>query len=529
MNLLEILRRQAERCPDLPALVDRRGRDRRTLTVAELDRASSRAAALIRQASLRPGDGVLLLVPMSIELYIALLGILRLGFVALVPDPSAGLAGLDRACAAWPPRAFIGGARAHALRLVSPRLRTIPIPFAIGWPIPGAIRWNPAAGGVAELPIHDCPSEAPALVTFTSGSTGAPKAIVRSHGVLLAQLGALQSCLEPAPGETELTTLPMFVLANLGSGVTSLLPAVSLRRPGAADPAPLAAQIASEQPSRLLASPALLERLADHCLERGMRWASLRRIDCGGGPVLPRLIEKLLRLAPAAEVCLVYGSSEAEPIALLSVADLSVADWASIRSGRGLPAGRPVPGIRLRIWDDRNGTPIGPQRIVDFEAMCLPPGQPGEIVVRGPHVVPGYLRGIGDRESKIVVEGAIWHRTGDAGYLDARGRLWLLGRCDARIQDARGMLYPLGVEAVASECPGIRRSALVGVNGKRILAVEAGDRIDPATLKQLMERLAWAQLDGVRIVRCIPTDARHNAKADYAAVRLLVQEASSKP
>ena len=186
MNLVEILHLQAERSPGLPALVDRQGSGRRTVTVAELDRASARAAALLRETRLRPGDGVLLALPMSIELYIALLAILRLGLLALVPDPSAGLAGLARCCTAWPPRGFIGGPRAHALRLVSSLLRKIPIPIAIGWPIPGAIRWNPAASGIEDVPIHDCPSEAPALVTFTSGSSGTPKTIVRSHGLLLA-------------------------------------------------------------------------------------------------------------------------------------------------------------------------------------------------------------------------------------------------------------------------------------------------------------------------------------------------------
>jgi olefin beta-lactone synthetase len=464
---------------------------------------------------------------MSLEFYIALLAVLRLGLVALLPDPSAGLAGLARCCTAWPPRAFIGGPRAHALRLLSPLLRKIPIPVAIGWPIPGAIRWNPAARGIEEVPIQDCPPEAPALVTSTSGSTGTPKTIVRSHGLLLAQLRALQGCLEPAAGESELTTLPMFVLANLGSGVSSLLPAASLRRPDAADPVPLVAQIASEQPARLLASPALLERLADHCLERGTQWPSVRRICCGGGPVPPRLIGKLRRVAPVAELLLVYGSSEAEPITHLRAGDLSAADWTAVRNGRGLPAGRVLPETQLRILEDRWGTPIGTCSQAAFEAACLPRGRAGEIVVSGAHVVPGFLRGLGDQETKITVEGAIWHRTGDAGYLDAEDRLWLLGCCAARIQDARGTLYPLGVEAVASEWPGIRRPALVGVQGRRILVVEAAGRFDPEDLRQLEGRLAWAHLDGIRVMRRLPVDARHNAKADYAALRLLLRDRPS--
>ena len=61
--------------------------------------------------------------------------------------------------------------------------------------------------------------------------------------------------------------------------------------------------------------------------------------------------------------------------------------------------------------------------------------QPGEIVVSGAHVGAGYVGGVGDAETKFRVGEVIWHRTGDAGYLDAHGRLWLLGRCSARIAD----------------------------------------------------------------------------------------------
>jgi acyl-CoA synthetase (AMP-forming)/AMP-acid ligase II len=522
VNVTEVFRTQVEQIPDRSALIDQRRGIRRALTVAELDRASARAAALFTGVGLRPGDGVLLLQPMSIELYIALLAILRAGLVALAPDPSAGLAGLRRACSLWPPQAFIGGPRAHLLRLLSAPLRRIPIPIAVGWPVPGAIRWNPADGGIKDASIHDCPSEAPALVTFTSGSTGTPKAIVRSHGLLLAQFQALRGCLGGSPGETELTALPMFALANLGSGVTSLVPAVCLRRPGLVDPAPLLAQITSEQPTRLLASPTLLERFADHCLERRHVLASVRAIACGGGPVLPRLLEKLRRVAPEAGIRLLYGSSEAEPIAHIRAADISAGEWAAIRKGRGLPAGRRVQEIQLRILRDRNGTPIEPQTSAAFEAACLPPGQAGEIVVSGSHVVPGYLQGIGSKETKISVEGTIWHRTGDAGYLDAEGRLWLLGRCTARIQDARGTLYPLGVEVAASQCPGVHRAALVSLGDRRILTIEAAHGRNPVNLADLQRELAWAYLDELRILRHIPVDARHNAKVDYPALRSLL-------
>src|SRR6185369_11013626 len=96
----------------------------------------------------------------------------------------------------------------------------------------------------------------------------------------------------------------------------------------------------------------------------------------------------------------------------------------------------------------------------------------GEIVVAGGHVLRGYLHGHGDEETKIRVGDAIWHRTGDAGYLDDRGRLWLLGRCSARIVDARGTLWPFAVECAARAVEGVERAALAEVDGGRVLALQ---------------------------------------------------------
>ena len=119
-------------------------------------------------------------------------------------------------------------------------------------------------------------------------------------------------------------------------------------------------------------------------------------------------------------------------------------------AGAGLLAGPPVSSIRLRILPDRWGDALGPWTTEHLESQQLPSGQPGEIVVSGDHVLPGYLDGVGDSESKIHVDGRVWHRTGDAGYVDDRGRLWLLGRCSAKVSDSHGVVYPFAVEAAAS-------------------------------------------------------------------------------
>jgi acyl-CoA synthetase (AMP-forming)/AMP-acid ligase II len=192
-----------------------------------------------------------------------------------------------------------------------------------------------------------------------------------------------------------------------------------------------------------------------------------------------------------------------------------------MQQGAGLLAGRPVPSIKLRILADRWGTPIGPWRSEDLERESLTAGSAGEIVVSGEHVLSGYLDGQGDEETKIRIDGGAWHRTGDAGYLDQDGRLWLLGRCAAKVSDRDGVVYPFAVECAASDTAGVRRSAFVLHGGRRILVVEMIRNSAPPR-DELMTRLAWARLADVLAVRRIPVDRRHNAKVDYPALRQML-------
>ncbi|MGH9311894.1 MAG: AMP-binding protein, partial [Vicinamibacterales bacterium] len=318
-------------------------------------------------------------------------------------------------------------------------------------------------------------------------------------------------------------TLPIFVLANLASGVTSVIPDVDLRRPGAIDPARLTRQIRAEGPTRAAASPALLDRLAAHLTSNGERLEGLRRIFTGGAPVFPHALQGIAAVAPQALVSAVYGSTEAEPIAHLERGEIGERDLEAMARGAGLLAGRPVPAIDVRVLPDRWGTPLGPYAAAAFDADALPAGRTGEIVVAGPHVLPGYLDGAGDAETKIRVGERVWHRTGDAGYFDDHQRLWLLGRCSARVDDRRGTLYPFAVEAAASDVDGVRRSAFVMHRAKRTLVVELTPLAAPVSRSSLVERLEWAHLDDVVVVDAIPVDKRHNAKVDYPALEAMLR------
>ncbi len=575
MNIAELFQARASRHTGNDGIIAFRKRGSSVESSYAIEHISAAYAEKLQAAGLRTGDAVLVFYPMSVELYIALLAIFRLGLVAMFIDPSAGKEHIERCCELHPPQALIASTKAHWLRFVSPALRRIPRKFVIGLPVPGAklLAWREpdwmtlpvlvaylalivgkylvspftrrrrivwvtgeeqryAAEMQAEAveslgqcslqrkPIVAVADDHPALITFTSGSTGEPKAAVRTHGFLRAQHRVLEKSLALTPGEMDLTTLPIFVIANLASGVLSVIPAADLRFPGAIDPAPIVQQVGRLNLTSTAASPAFLERIADYCLQRQIRLTSWQKIFTGGAPVFPRLLDKLRCIAPNANVVAVYGSTEAEPIAKLRYEDIADEDRAAMLRGCGLLAGTPVPEIQLRVIADQWGTPIPPLTLAEFDKLQLAPHEPGEIVVTGEHVLTGYLHGRGDEETKFQVDGQVWHRTGDAGYLDERGRLWLLGRCAAKIEDARGNLYPFAVECAASHHPNVKRAALLQHDGQRLLLVE----LQPprAGLNSLQKTLAWAALDEIRVIKKIPVDKRHNAKVDYPALMKLL-------
>jgi acyl-CoA synthetase (AMP-forming)/AMP-acid ligase II len=521
MNIADVLRDRARDRPAAPAIIDTFHGERRVTSFADLERLADRGASSLLRAGIKPGDSILLFQPMSVELYAALIAVFRAGGVAMFLDPSAGLSHITRCSEMNPPAALIASPKAHLLRFVSAAIRRIPRKFSIGMPLPGAAAFPGAEGD--SLP--QVTSEA-ALITFTSGSTGLPKAAVRTHDFLMTQHRVLEETLGLAEGAIDMATLPIFVLANLASGVTSVIPSGDLRRPGEVDGVAIANQIAREQAGSIAASPAFLERVVLSCEASGRRLDSLGKIFVGGAPVFPPLLNRLRAVSPNARITSVYGSTEAEPICELCAEDISAEDLVLMRDGRGLLAGRPVSNIVLRIMNEQWGRPVGPHTASSFAADCSPQGTPGEVVVCGPHVLAGYLAGRGDEETKFRVDGSVWHRTGDCGYLDGRGRLWMLGRAAARIADDRGVLYPFSVECALSFESRVRRSAIVSVEGKRILFVEWRDGGEDE--RAIRDLTAWASVDAIHSCRAIPVDKRHNAKVDYVALGRMARNLSSR-
>lgn len=453
--------------PDRVAIVDGAGQ---AVTFQGLQTRSQALAAAWAAQGIQRGDRVLLAMGMNADLYASLAALWSLGATVVLPEPAMGIKGVRHAVQTCDVKAFCAAGAYRWLKLLVPALWAVPFLKLTQSPPPVSL--NPAD-----------PDDI-ALISFTSGTTGAPKAIPRSHGFLLAQNEAVAPLLQSPLDERDLVAFPVFALINLASGRTSVLPNWKLPRLEAVTPAALSAWIETQQVTRALLPPALVATLG-----QSSGAASLRQIFTGGGPVFPDILTDFSAALPKVAVTCVYGSTEAEPIAHLPVQTISDADMDQMRGGGGLLVGKPTATTQVQIVDD-------------------------EILVAGDHVNQGYLDPAHDADNKVKKGNTIWHRTGDAGRFDDAGRLWLLGRIGTDVTIAGQQVYPFSIEVAARQWSGVTACALVAQNNQPVLAVSGDIKL----------RADWdtksAKLGIKRVVHVanIPMDRRHASKVDRTAL-----------
>jgi olefin beta-lactone synthetase len=521
-NIAARLAERAERHPERAAIVEARGGRAGRITFGELARRVARTGAGLRAAGLGVGSRALLFIPMSVDLYVGLLGVLHTGATAVFVDAWADRRRLDAAVEAARPDLFVGTPKAHLLRLLSRSVRRIPRHWVAGRRLLPLARHEREASA----PPARVGGGTPALVTFTTGSTGTPKAAARSHDFLWAQHLALAEHLRLRPDDVDMPTLPVFVLNDLALGVTSVIPDFDPRRPAEIRPDRILRQMARERVTTSSGSPAFYERLLEGV--RAEPGALDLRLWTGGAPVYPPLARALHR-ATGGRAHVVYGSTEAEPIAGIGAGEMLEAMSPADPRG-GLCAGRPVPGIDLRlIRPTPDPVRLGPQGWGEWE---VGPGETGEIVVAGAHVLGEYLDAPEETRRQKIRDGErVWHRTGDAGRLDADGRLWLMGRVGSRVLRGGESWWSTAAEVRALAVPGVRHAAYLGVpegsGGQRaVLCVELDGGEVPA--HELRAALAPFPIDEVRALARIPRDPRHSSKTDVGALRHLLAGAGPR-
>jgi olefin beta-lactone synthetase len=507
-----------------------RGRQRYAeVSYRELDDDSTRIARGLGRMGLLPGARVALMVRPSPELFALTFALFKAGVVPVMIDPGIGVRALGRCLDEASPEGFIGIAEAHLARIaLGWGRRTVRTLVTVGrrGPWGGATLDDVRNAGLLGESAAPSVGEGDAVaILFTSGSTGAPKGALYTHGNFAAQVELLQRTFAFEPGEIDLPTFPLFALFDPALGMTTVLPYMDPTRPAQVDPREILEPVAAFGVSNMFGSPALLRRVGFSDEARGVKLSTLRRVISAGAPVPAPVIERFLALLPAgAQIFTPYGATEALPVAVAGSDALLGAARGQTDRGAGVCVGRPVEGVRVEIIgiDD---API--DRWTD--ALRSAPGEIGEICVSGPNVTRAYFgRDEATRLAKIAGpgEGQVFHRMGDVGYVDPSGSLWYCGRKSHRVKTASGTLFTEPCEAVFNTHPRVARSALVGVQRKRkgdtlpVLCVEPTGRLGPLGRRSLRRELLalGAGHEHTRGITHIlfhpsfPVDIRHNAK-----------------
>lgn len=526
-NVAYALVAQAKAQPNATAIIARNARGvRRTISFAELDNASNRAASSLSRYGVTAGTRVLLMIPMTIELYITTIALFKLGAVVVFVDPSAGRKNIGHACALVDPAAYIAIPKAHLLRVLVPPVGRIPLHIAAGRRIPFT-KTSLASlinEGDEDFSLAAVEDDTTALITFTSGTTGVPKGADRTHGFLLAQKRALAATLHYEERDIELTALPVFVLNNIALGITSVLPNMTTLTKMV--PSSIARQFTEERVTRAIASPYFFEKLVAYAEAESLSFPHVREVHTGGGPITPALMESLARVFPKSVNYAVYGSTEAEPIALMEGSAFVTANTKKSKRG-GVCVGVPIREITVAVI--RASDEALDFRETPLEERSCARNEVGEVIVRGEHVNTRYYKNPTALAACKIPDkdGTLWHRTGDAAYFDDKGMLWLVGRVSERVASKNGALYPLAVASLLRDVAGVSDSALFAdtQGGNRVVLVL--ERASNETVNdEILRERAIARLrengitvDTVFTLDRIPRDARHNTKVDYARLK----------
>ncbi len=500
-------------------------------TFAELDAEADGAARLFQSRGIHRGTRVLLLVTPGLDLLRCVFALFKVGAVPVLIDPGMGLKHFLACVKRSEPEALVAVARAHWLAVIfRGALAAAKIRVRVGGP---AWERELAAHGPGEpFALASTRAGDLAAILFTSGSTGAPKGVSYEHGFFEAQVNLIRDRYGIEPGEIDLPMLPIFALFNPAMGMMTVVPEINPSRPATCDPARLVQAIRQNNVTNSFGSPALWTLIARHCEATGQTLPSLRRVLAAGAPVHPALLRRLQKILPNGTVHIPYGATEALPVSSISLAEVLDDTWALTEQGRGSCVGTLFPGVAARILPLHDG-PLASLA----EAGETPAGEIGEIAVRGPSVTRAYDRlPLATASAKIPAgdsadPGAVWHRMGDLGYLDKRGRLWFCGRVAERVQSVAGVFYTDCVEAAFNRHPRVARSAFIGLGSpphqQPALVVEPVPGQFPANQKdrdQFSAELRTLAATGtpplaqIFFRQSLPVDVRHNAKIHRLAL-----------
>ncbi|GAB7110783.1 fatty acid--CoA ligase [Streptomyces phaeofaciens JCM 4814] len=436
-TLVQTTRRHAEHRPDTPAVLC----EGRTLTYAELHRASNRVAHAIRAAGLVPGDRVAYLGKESEHYYEILFGCAKSGTV-LVPVN-------------W---RLTAPEVSHILQDSATRLLFLEDEFAKiveGMPtappetVVSLAAWEEWCGqhGDGETEFDATP-DTPVAQLYTSGTTGLPKGVVLAHRSFFAIREALAGegldWIDWRPGDIALVGIPGFHIGglwwatqNLDAGTT----VVAMRAFEARRAVDLIRDLGI---TTACVVPAMLRMMLTEPGVSGKDFTTLRKTVYGGSPISEALLEESLAVLDC-EFAQIYGLTETGNTAVCLPPAAHVPGGPLMQA-----AGRPYPGVRAKV--------------IDGDGRELPPGAVGEVCLHTPARMVEYW-GLPDRTAETLVDD--WIHTGDAGYLDEDGYVFIRDRIKDAILVAGENVYPAEIENALESHPGVAEAVVVGAPDER--------------------------------------------------------------
>ena len=529
-NVASHLQRMAALQPYKRAVVCPAGRDKNNcvaynhLTFQQLDQESDRLAHGFEKAGIKRDTRTILMVKPSLDFFTIIFALFKTGAVPVVVDPGMGIRRMVGCLKEGRPEAFIGIPPAHVLRTLYPKFfDTVKTWVTVGrrWFWGGftldQIRrrpWKP-------YPTAKTGRDDMAAILFTTGSTGPAKGAVYTHGNFDAQLRHIKSHLGLTVDEIDLSTFPLFALFWPALGITSIIPDMDPTKPALANPGKIIEAIFDQGVTNMFASPALLKRLGAYGKRKSIKLPSLKRVISAGAPVTPAIIEQFSSmLCNDAQVHTPYGATEAVPVISIASNEILSETRELSEQGNGICIGRPINDLEIRIIKISDD-PIDKWS----DEILVADGEIGEITVKGDLVTRQYFeRPKADALAKIKDQNQIWHRMGDLGWKDTKGRIWFCGRKSHRVVTANGTLFSIQCEAIFNNHPMVYRSALVGIGAglrqKPVICIEPEKDVDgynQKKLKKVLFELArqhelTKNIETILFHKSFPVDIRHNSK-----------------
>ncbi len=523
-NIAFTLAEQAHIQPTNCALVEAAGG--RSFSFRQLNCLADGYAHYLSENGVSPGNRVMLMVKPGADFIAFTFALFKIGAPVILIDPGMGYKNLLSCIASVRPEVFIGIPKAHLFKtLFRKPFQTIKHSFCYGrsFGLFGPDIAKKAGNNEQSFTSYPARAFELAAIIFTTGSTGPPKGVQYEHGVFQAQLRLIRDYYGVGPDDVDQPGFPLFALFSTALGAKAVIPDMDPTQPAKVDPERFIASIREYGVSYSFGSPAIWNVISNYCLENSIVLSSLRLVLMAGAPISGELIERMQRiLPPEAKIHTPYGATESLPIVSMEGSEIVKTTWNETKKGRGTCVGRALPGIDVRIIDSTD-TPIEDINEVRF----LEENRVGEIIVQGDVVTRAYDNNTSENRLAKIIDGkSFWHRLGDLGYKDSRGRLWFCGRKAHRLETAQGLMFTICCEAIVNEHQDIFRSALVGISDPEnqgmklpLLIVEPKSDFRGNEEELLTEIRALAKasvltknIDRFLIHPSFPVDIRHNAK-----------------